>query len=379
MSEGWSQANHGRKKWGDDSWAAYRSRGDKGGDEWLAADSSRDDSWQHTAAYSSRDEKGGDDSWAAYRSCGDKGGDDWWAADHSRSWHQSSDCGGARKGDEERESFICVGSGPQPTLYIAGNSGAAASGDNSGDNSGAAVADNSGAALAAVAPSTLATSQIFDLGYFINYGIVGHWKQHNAALKYFRMICERDGDDFFWFSNDGADAVGTILHDDVGTEYTFDETKMIPWKWQEMIAQMDRTSMLNVVGGPEGRSRGLVGLSFSKRPNSYDHKRAHAAVNNARTPQRQHIWDFIAHRADGSGIRLHQNWSSTKIETYSVDGHDTAVAEPARGPGAYGPAGTFRHYVALGDKHTLRFNGQVRLGPNAVFPAPKPKAKSRPQ
>ena len=339
MSEGWSQANHGRKKWGDDSWAAYRS-------------------------------------------CGDKGGDDWWAADHSRSWHQSSDCGGARKGDEERESFICVGSGPQPALYIAGNSGAAASGDNSGDNSGAAVADNSGAALAAVDPSTFATSQIFDLGYFKDYGdFAGHWKQHNAALKFFRMICERDGDENFWFSNDGADAVGTILHDDVGTEYTFDETKMIPWKWQEMIAQMDGTSMSDVVCGPEGRSGGLVALSFSRRPNSYDHKRAHAAVNHGRTPQNQRIWDFVAHRADGSGIRLHPNWSNTKIETYWIDGHDTAVAEPAGGPGAFGPSGTFRHYVTLGNKHTLRFNGQVRLGPNAVFPAPKPKAKakSRPQ
>ena len=266
-----------------------------------------------------------------------------------------------------------MGSGPQPALYIAGNSGAAASGDNSGDNSGAAVADNSGAAVAAVDPSTFATSQIFDLGYFINYGIVGHWKQHNAALKYFRMICERDGDEKFWCSNDGADSVGTIIHD-VGTEYTFDETKMIPWKWQEMIAQMDRESMLNVVSGPEGRSRGLVGLSFSKRPNSYDHKRAHAAVNNARTPQSQRIWDFVAHRADGSGIRLHPNWSNTKIETYWIDGHDTAVAEPARGPGAYGPAGTFRHYVALGDKHTLRFNG-FRPGSAAA----KPKAKSGPQ
>ena len=144
-----------------------------------------------------------------------------------------------------------------------------------------------------------------------------------------------------------------------------------------MIAQMDAKSMAHVVCGPEGRSGGLVSCSFSARPNSYDHKRAHATVAQGRKAEKQQIWGFVAHRSDGSGIRLHPNWSNTKIETFDVDGHQTAVAEPTKGSGKSSGPGTFRFYADLGNRHSLRFDGQKQPGPNAVFPSPKPKAKAR--
>ena len=347
-------------------------------EEWWAKDRSRGDEVP-------TDEQGGSGPW-------ERGGWDWGRSrgEQGCKWG-SSDWGRSRgeqgwKGNAGGEGDDWPSWEEVKGQAVAAHDGATATPSTAGQglaNASTAVAGNATAASSAserstLACTTVATSQIFDLDYFRAYGpFAGHWKQNNAALKWFRMICERDHVKDRMLASDEAEAVGKLLHDDVGTEYTFDETTMIPWKWQEMVAQMDGASMEHVVCGPEGRSGGLVACSFSARPNSYDHKRAHAMAAAGRQTEKKEIWDFVAHRADGSGIRLHPNWSNTKIETFDVLGHATAVAEPTEGCGKSSGPGTFRFYVNLGNQRTLRFNGQIRLGPNPVFPAPKPKAKAR--
>jgi hypothetical protein len=238
--------------------------------------------------------------------------------------------------------------------------------------------DNQANAGKTAVAANMLTSVFFDLAYFKAYRpITGHWKQHNAALKWFRLISERgqanDASAEIVFPNHEAVAVATIMHDDVGTDFKFDETAMVPWKWHEMIAHMDAEAMEHVVCGPDGRSGGVGACSFSARHNSYDHKRAHADVKVGRKTDKKQVWDFVVHRADGSAIRLHPNWSKTHIETFEAQGHNHAVAEPDEGCGqSWGP-GTFRYYVDVANRRTLRFNGQLKPEPKAAPPMPKAK------
>ena len=58
-----------------------------------------------------------------------------------------------------------------------------------------------------------------------------------------------------------------------GFDIEFDLTAdQVPWRWQEMIAHLDADSMEFVVNGPDGTSGGVVGCSFCRGHNSYDHK-----------------------------------------------------------------------------------------------------------
>ena len=66
------------------------------------------------------------------------------------------------------------------------------------------------------------------------------------------------------------------------------------------------------------------------------------------------IYDFVLHRDNGTGIRLHPGWSDRKIETYDVAGHQDQVQPPKKG----GP-GTMRELINRGNQMTLRFRGQV--------------------
>jgi len=164
-----------------------------------------------------------------------------------------------------------------------------------------------------------------------------------------------------------------------GMDYSFDRNHKCEWLWQEMIAQLDDASIDFVVCGPEHRSRGIVACSFETRPNSYDHKRMHALKNKpavafvredgtttkmviAKLP----VWDFVVFREDGTGVRLHPQWSTTAVESFDVEGHSEPVETPQKGLGCSDGPGTYKHYKTLGSKTTpLKFNATKR--PHAVL------------
>ena len=234
-------------------------------------------------------------------------------------------------------------------------------------DAGEAAAHGGDATAIAVA---LASTAVFQIQDFESHYAIGlsHWRNHNAAMKWFRQKCEQEGEEDFIFPNDSSVEVAQIIHDKKGPNYTFDATVTTRWWWQEMIAQLDGESMEHVVRGPEGRSGGLVGCSFSARRNSYDHKRAHAIVAAGGKAQKQLTWDFVVHRADGTGIRLHPSWSSPKVESFDIAGHDSPIAVPAKGSGKSDGPGTFQHYVKLGNSRTLKFQ--------TMQPPPRPKARA---
>ena len=137
-----------------------------------------------------------------------------------------------------------------------------------------------------------------------------------------------------------------------GTAYSFDKNVMLDWSWLEMVAQLDENSMLEVVGG------GLVRCEFSRRPNSYDHA-THFAMNAERDehegPQLQ-MWDFVLWREDGSGIRLHPEWTRTTIATFATEGHAEQVQCPRKGPGRSDGKGTYKKYKEVATQGTLKFD-----------------------
>ena len=128
-----------------------------------------------------------------------------------------------------------------------------------------------------------------------------------------------------------------------------------------MIAQMTEESRATVVNGPQGRSCGVVGCSFAVRPNSYDHGRSHMLKETSRAPSvRLPIWDFVAHRADGTSIRLHPQWSKPHCTTYPAEGHGEVVQPPRAGLGGSDGRGTYNRYKSLANQGSLHFLVQQR-------------------
>ena len=208
----------------------------------------------------------------------------------------------------------------------------------------------------------------YDLSYFQNWSCfqTGCW-QHNAALKYFREQLESDGEESKHFDgiiNSEAKAyeVGKIVKKK-GMNWHFEPDQFVKWYWQEMVAQLDAASMEEVVNnGPDGRSGGLIGCAFMARPNSYDHKRHHQLKTDGKpvTDRKLRIWDFVLFRKDGSCMRLHPNWSNTKIETHVLDGYAEEVPVPTDGPGTSMGHGTYKYHKDVGNLKTLRFDAAKR-------------------
>ena len=198
--------------------------------------------------------------------------------------------------------------------------------------------------------------EVFDLDFFERFTVfTGSYKQRNAALKYFRDVCERENSDGFRFSNQEKAAVAAIVHPK-GMSFEFDGDDMREWSWLEMVGQLDRESLAYVVEDGD-RSRGLVACEIRWRPGSYDHKRHHEK-RLAERPE-EHItlpvWDFVLIRSDQSGVRLHPQWSTPKVETYAVEGHETEVRIPTRGVGESDGPGTYKHFKVIGCQRMLRF------------------------
>ena len=229
---------------------------------------------------------------------------------------------------------------------------------------GAAVALED-AAPAAIAAGAQPDPQGFDLNYFRSFRpFTDTYKQHNAALKWFRGQQELQDDPMqspcLQFHVSTPTAVAVINHASKGMTWEFTDERT-QWSWHELVAQLDEASMEEVVNGPAFRSRGLVGCSFAIRPGSYDHKRSHMLIKSGAPIQHKlPYWDFVIHRADGSGIRLHPSWSKTFVETLEEPVHAEALAvvtvPPRRGLGRSDGRGTYAKYKNIEGTKQMRFD-----------------------
>ncbi len=150
---------------------------------------------------------------------------------------------------------------------------------------------------------------MFHLGFFQGLEVGEHWRNHNAALKWYR---EQDDNPESWareswrkFSNTEKDWRAEIDHPR-GMQFSF-KTDRVQWSWLDMIAQLDEPSMRYVVNGDESRGSGcgVTECWFTPRPGSYDHALQHANKDVGRETRESSIWDFVIKRADGTGVRLH--------------------------------------------------------------------------
>ena len=211
-------------------------------------------------------------------------------------------------------------------------------------------------------------AKVFDLEYFRSLRpFTAACSQHNGALKFFRSREEWVDDPFqspsLEFHASAPTAVAVINHPK-GMAWTF-TGEWRQWSWHEMIAQLDDDSMKKVVTGFEGRSGGLVGCSFAIRPGSYDHKRHNMLIKTAtNSEQKLPIWDFVVHREDGAGIRLHPQWKGTVVETIEELGHAEAsvvvTVPPRRGLGRSDGPGTYKKYKDIGITEKMRFDSSKK-------------------
>jgi hypothetical protein len=242
-------------------------------------------------------------------------------------------------------------------------------------SSGSTVDRSSGSNTdASIADYFLNSQTMLGIDYFFNFSaFTAGYKQHSAALKWFREFTEGaqldpwEAAPILFEIKESPLTINQIVHPK-GMNYHFDPRVKCKWMWQEMIAQMDEASIEFVVEGPEHMARGLIGCAFQRRPNSYDHKRMHAnkslpavagwdyAGYDGKLP----IWDFVLMRDDGTAIRLRPQWSTTAVETYDVAGHCQPVAPPGKGLGKSDGPGTYKHYKTLGNKKTLKFDAAKR-------------------
>jgi len=201
---------------------------------------------------------------------------------------------------------------------------------------------------------------------------LGHWKQHNAALKWFRFEMEQK------LRNDpracpikvlpdAAVWVPLLVHDTKGTGYHFDMDQKRQWDWRDMLFQLTDESRLWVVEGAdyrsrgegaEGRSRGVTRCEFSARQHSYAHVQ-HMIANEKGRPieERKPEYDFVLHRTNGTAIRLHPQWNETKFPCYALAPHASEVPIPRGGLGASEGPGTVYWYKTLGVQREVRFDG----------------------
>ena len=192
---------------------------------------------------------------------------------------------------------------------------------------------------------------LLDLSFFQQWkGQVPHWREHNAALKWLRSVHESPGG----FALPLEVQKCKIQHWE-GTSYSFlEETET--WSWVSMVASLDEASMRSVVTN-DGLSRGLFYCSFSPRPNSYDHASSKALRDEGlEINTKMSVWDFLLIRDDGSGIRLHPEWTKTKVRTCPPQGSATEKKTPQGGFGESAGKGSFQDFLNHGVDRIVRFD-----------------------
>ena len=147
----------------------------------------------------------------------------------------------------------------------------------------------------------------------------------------------------------------------------------------DMLSQLDDASLQIVCHGHENRSGGVVRCLLMPRPNSYDHKRHNAAKKNDEpiTDRKLSVWDFLIVRKDGTAIRLHPQWTTTKIETFPSQGYLEEVEHPHKGKGQSLGPGTYAWFKeTIGSAETLRFDAKYgipfHIGDGALPSAGRP-------
>ena len=214
----------------------------------------------------------------------------------------------------------------------------------------------------------------FDVDYFLNYTeMLGEsFQQHNQALKWWRHECEDAAEPFQRSSvkvfNNMTPTWGCVCVHDPGMNFLFSE-ESVPWRWQEMVAMLRDEDIRKVVGGARGDGF-LMGCSLELRPNSYDHFRSHALAKRLgpkKVTVKLPMWDFVLHRDDGTGVRLHPHWSDRKVDAFDLLPHADTVQPPKAGLGQSDGAGTFRHYAGLGVQRKYRFDASKEKQGSAWF------------
>jgi hypothetical protein len=201
----------------------------------------------------------------------------------------------------------------------------------------------------------------------------GSFKQHNAALKWFRhkLLSHPTGPyQVMWFADEPV-AVATMIHDAVGPEFHFDETWTRSWDWKEMLCQLDEESMRYVVEGPNSSSGGVTGCAFAVREKSYCHLMHHNARQAGKTiKNKTPEFDFVIFRSGGTAIRLHPDWNRGKFRCYNADPHATEVPIPQHGLGKSEGSGTVQRYKDMGVLRELRFD--TAKGKEKDYPGKRP-------
>ena len=189
---------------------------------------------------------------------------------------------------------------------------------------------------------------------------VDTYRQHNAALKWFRQEFESAVAGQSMVLPNSCEIPAIVKGQ--GMDWDFNPAVLVKWSWHEMVAQLDAESMRVVVEGDAGRSGGLIRCELLPRPGfRYDHKRHHQLKDAGRAERNTQlrVWDFVLTRDDGSGLRLHPQWSSTKVETYAVEGGE-GLQVPRAGLGESDGPGTYRRYKEAGNQRSLRFDATKR-------------------
>ena len=70
------------------------------------------------------------------------------------------------------------------------------------------------------------------------------------------------------------------------------------------------------------------------------------------------MWDFALTRPDGTGLRLHPQWSKRKVFVYPLDGHPNPVEPPRKGLGKTDGKGSFQRYLTLDLVKVLSFDAK---------------------
>ena len=273
-----------------------------------------------------------------------------------RGWHQWQSAGwtgrAAVAGQAPTASSSWEGAGAQDETAVADANETAVANETAGAQEDTAnetaVADAGNQQLLSIVwydPRT-ATPQVFDLEYFRTFRpFTRGYKQHNEALKWFRDTLEPQGIKFRTFSNTNPILVQECTHPP-GMDYWFVGEPILPWRWQEMVAQLDEDSMERVVYGlPDGpanladRSRGIVSCGVQET-DTYDHKRHSALKTLKRSPPpdvRLCEWDFVLECDDGTLVSLHPNYGNTTIACYKgAPANDHELPRTGKG-GTNGP------------------------------------------
>ena len=155
-----------------------------------------------------------------------------------------------------------------------------------------------------------------------------------------------------------------------------------------MIASLYDEHITSVVGGLDGRGRGIVSAAVSQTANApdagpnYDHKREHAERDGTVSwqlqdkPQRDHyIWDFVFTRDDGTRFWLHPNWSDSKVAYGECSRSGDRLEPPPSGRGGSGHGQVYkmfknaRKYMDVRfDKNKKALRGQTRANARALAP-----------